>query len=153
MNTAIMSIEIIFYFFLWTFMIYWIHRASHKISFLSKLHFYHHAYVKKHKIVWHWNNIFLFNDNWPSTFDYWITEVLPTFIFSWITGQWWIIILFYVYAAIIQEKLEHNRKFNLYPWYTSGQWHYLHHTESKCNYGIGTPFWDWVFKTNRSIRL
>jgi sterol desaturase/sphingolipid hydroxylase (fatty acid hydroxylase superfamily) len=26
----------------------------------------------------------------------------------------------------------------------------MHHTHYPCNYGIGTPFWDWVFKTNKS---
>jgi sterol desaturase/sphingolipid hydroxylase (fatty acid hydroxylase superfamily) len=28
----------------------------------------------------------------------------------------------------------------------------LHHTHYPCNYGIGTPFWDWVFRTNRPSR-
>lgn len=141
-------IESIFYFLLWTFFIYWIHRLCHEIPFFSRLHAYHHAYVRKNEITWHWSNVFLFNDDWPSTVDYWITEVIPTIIFSWITGQWWIAICFYIYAATIQERLEHNKNFSLYPFYTSGRWHYLHHTEKRCNYGIGTPFWDWVFRTN-----
>jgi sterol desaturase/sphingolipid hydroxylase (fatty acid hydroxylase superfamily) len=143
--------EAIYYFFLWTFCIYWIHRFSHEIPILTKLHAYHHAYVRKNNITWHWSNLFLFNDDWPSTADYWVTEVIPTIIFSWITGQWWIALGFYVYAATIQERLEHNKTFNLYPFYTSGKWHYLHHSNPPCNYGIGTPFWDWVFKTNRPV--
>lgn len=146
-------IEALFYFFLWTFIIYWIHRLCHNVPALSYFHKFHHRYVAKNSITWHWNNLFLFNDDWPSTIDYWITEVLPTLIFVIVTEQWWLGIGFYVYAAFIQEWLEHNPNFSLYPFYTSGKWHILHHTAPPCNYGIGTPFWDWVFKTNKSMSL
>lgn len=141
----------IFYFFAWTFFIYWTHRIVHAVPFLSRFHRAHHSFVRDNIIVWHWSNIFLFNDDWPSTIDYWLTEVIPTILFSWITGQWWISIGFYIYAATIQERLEHNGKFSLYPFYTSGQWHLLHHTKYPCNYGIGTPFWDIVFGTNKKL--
>lgn len=143
-------LEALFYFLAWTFIIYWIHRLCHTVSALSYFHKFHHRYVAKNYITWHWSNLFLFNDDWPSTIDYWITEVLPTLIFVIITEQWWLGICFYIYAAFIQEWLEHNPNFSLYPFYTSGKWHMLHHSAPPCNYGIGTPFWDWVFKTNKS---
>jgi sterol desaturase/sphingolipid hydroxylase (fatty acid hydroxylase superfamily) len=149
---TLIIIEPIFYFFLWTFILYWIHRLTHEIQGAIRLHRHHHDYVRKHIITWHWSNLFLYNDNWLSTFDLWVTEVVPTIIFSWITGQWWISIVFYLYAALIQERLEHNSKFNMYPIYVAGKWHMLHHTSYRCNYGIITPFWDWVFKTNRFFR-
>jgi len=95
--------------------------------------------------------LFLWNDNFKSTIDYWITEVLPTVIFSLITGQHWIFFLFYIYAATIQERVEHNSNFNWYPYYTSGKWHVLHHTRYPCNFGIVTPLWDILFKTNKKV--
>jgi len=146
-------LEMIFYFLLWTFLIYWIHRLCHNVSYLSYFHKFHHKFVAQHCITWHWSNLFLFNDDWLSTIDYWITEVLPTIVFVLITQQWWLGIGFYLYAAFVQEWLEHNPNFNFYPFYTSGRWHILHHTAPPCNYGIGTPFWDWVFKTNKPVRL
>lgn len=143
-------IECIFYFFLWTLILYWIHRASHQFRFLSILHRQHHKFVRENTITWHWSNIFLFNDNWPSTFDLWLTEVIPTVIFVIITQQWWLGIGFYLWTALIQERIEHNKHFN-FPVLTSGKWHLLHHGHCACNYGIVTPFWDCVFNTNKKI--
>jgi sterol desaturase/sphingolipid hydroxylase (fatty acid hydroxylase superfamily) len=91
----------------------------------------------------------LFNDDWPSTKDLWTTEVIPTLIFSWITGQWWISVFYYIWAAFIQETVEHNANINL-PILTSGQWHLMHH-RFKCNYGLFTPIWDIVFKTYKKV--
>lgn len=144
-------IECIFYLFLWTFILYWIHRVGHQITILSKLHRQHHKFVSENAITWHWSNIFLFNDNWPSTIDLWITEIIPTAIFVIITQQWWLGIGFYLYTAFVQEWLEHNDDFNFYPIYTAGKWHLLHHAQYQCNYGIGTPFWDWIFGTNKTL--
>lgn len=136
-------------------MIYWIHRLAHqyKIPIFSWFHRQHHRFVATHTITWHWSNIFLFNDDWYSTIDYWLTEVIPTIIFVLITEQWWIAIVFYFYAAFIQEHLEHNKNFNAYPLYTSGKWHMMHHTDYPCNFGIGTPFWDYVFNTNKKFSI
>jgi sterol desaturase/sphingolipid hydroxylase (fatty acid hydroxylase superfamily) len=142
--------QYIFYFFAWTFIIYWVHRIAHIFPSLIITHRGHHRFVAGHTITWHWSNIFLFNDDWTSTIDFWITEVIPTAIFVFITEQWWLGIGFYLYAAFLQEWFEHNKHFNGYPFYTSGKWHLLHHTAPRCNYGIGTPFWDWVFNTNKT---
>lgn len=140
----------IFYFLSWTLLIYTLHRLVHQIPALSYFHREHHRFVRENEITWHWSNIFLWNDNFKSTIDYWTTEVLPTLIFSVLTEQYWIMIFFYIYAAFIQERLEHNNNFNLYPFYTSGKWHVLHHTRYPCNFGIITPLWDWIFKTCKS---
>lgn len=140
-------IEII-YFFLWTLILYVIHRIVHVVPFLKKIHFDHHLYVTKHVgcMSWHWNNLFLFNDNWTSTADLWITEVTPTIIFCLMTGSWWILCFYYIWAAFIQEKLEHNPEIDLYP-FTSGKWHLIHHRNFKKNYGLFHPFWDRIFCT------
>jgi len=143
-------LECVAYFFAWTFIIYWIHRIGHKVPLMMRSHRLHHKFVRENTITWHWTNIFLFNDDWGSTIDFWITEIIPTAIFVFVTEQWWLGIGFYLYAAFLQEWFEHNVKFDAYPFYTSGQWHVMHHTHYPCNYGIGTPFWDWVFNTNKS---
>jgi sterol desaturase/sphingolipid hydroxylase (fatty acid hydroxylase superfamily) len=137
------------YFLLWTFILYWLHRLLHTSARLSKWHLHHHRYAVAHTTTWHWNNLFLFNDDWPSTNDLWTTEVIPTLIFSWITGQWWISVFYYVWAAFIQETLEHNPTVN-WPILTSGRWHLMHH-KLKCNYGLFMPLWDIVFKTYKKV--
>ena len=140
---------IILYFLLWTLMLYWIHRAAHKIPVINSIHLHHHKFILSHPTKWHWNNLLLFNDDWTSTADLWITEVIPTLIFSIVTGQYWILIFYYVWAAFIQESIEHNPKINI-PMITSGRWHLLHH-RSSYNYGLFFPIWDILFKTNRHV--
>jgi len=139
------------YFLIWTLMLYWIHRAGHTVPAFRKYHFNHHQTINKNIRTgihnkWHWNNLFLFNDNWPSTIDLWITEVIPTLIFSLVTGQWWISIFYYVWAAFIQEPIEHNPKVNL-PILTSGQWHLVHHKNANKNFGLFFSLWDIIFGT------
>jgi sterol desaturase/sphingolipid hydroxylase (fatty acid hydroxylase superfamily) len=141
---------IVFYFLLWTFILYWIHRVGHLLPVVQYFHMSHHRYVVTHNTMWHWNNLFLFNDDWNSTIDLWITEVVPTLLFSYITGQWWISLFYYTWAAFIQESIEHNANINL-PLLTSGRWHLLHHG-SKYNYGLFTPIWDIVFKTYKKVQ-
>ena len=88
----------------------------------------------------------MFNDDWPSTIDLWITEVIPTVIFSWITGQWWITVFYYLWAAFLQEPLEHKRGLNL-PLLTCGDWHLKHHIRPDKNFGLFFPVWDKIFGT------
>lgn len=141
-------IQVIFYFFAWTFLLYWIHRLVHKIKILNKYHFHHHRFINSNSTSWHVNNLVLFNDDFKSTVDLWITEVIPTVIFSFITGQWWILGFYYVWASIFQENLEHRKNLNL-PLLTCGKWHLIHHKAVDKNFGLFFPIWDIVFKTNR----
>jgi sterol desaturase/sphingolipid hydroxylase (fatty acid hydroxylase superfamily) len=146
-------IEYIFYFVLWTFILYWIHRAAHANKFLLNYHRDHHKFIsvslktKKNQSTWHWNNLFLFNDTMNSTIDLWLTEVIPTLVFSILTGQWWISIFYYCWAAIIQERIEHDITFDLYPVLTSGKSHLVHHSNPEKNYGLFFPIWDKLFNT------
>jgi sterol desaturase/sphingolipid hydroxylase (fatty acid hydroxylase superfamily) len=144
-----------FYFLTWTLVLYVIHRIVHVTPILKKIHWEHHRYIsirlrsinhEKTLTEWHWNNLLLFNDNVLSTIDLWITEVIPTLIFSYLTGQWWISIFYYIWAAFLQESLEHNPRLNLYP-FTSGIWHLQHHKNYKKNYGLFHPLWDRIFQT------
>jgi sterol desaturase/sphingolipid hydroxylase (fatty acid hydroxylase superfamily) len=139
--------EYIFAFLGWTFCLYWIHRIGHKTPIVKTAHLDHHKFINIHgKTKWHWNNLFLFNDTWMSTIDLWITEVIPTLIFSWITGHWWISVFYYLWAALIQEVIEHNPKVNMLL-LTSGQWHLVHHTNPAKNFGLFLPVWDKLFGT------
>lgn len=139
-------VEYFFYFITWTFLLYWLHRLVHVLPVVKKFHREHHVYVNRHDTGWRLNNLFLFTDTWNSTIDLWITEVIPTFIFSWVTGQWWIMMFYYIWAAFIQEELEHRKNLNLYP-FTSGEWHLKHHRRPNKNYGLFLPIWDKVFGT------
>ena len=132
-------------FLLWTFVIYCAHRLAHEIPVINKIHADHHKYVIQNEVNWHWSTIFLYNDTWLSTLDLWITEVIPTIIMSFIFG-WWLFVAYYVWAAFVQERIEHNSNFDYYP-FTGGKWHMVHHRNAKYNYGIFIPFWDIIFRT------
>jgi sterol desaturase/sphingolipid hydroxylase (fatty acid hydroxylase superfamily) len=138
--------EYFLYFLAWTFLLYWLHRSAHVLPSLRNFHRHHHVFVNRYNTGWHWNNLFLFNDNWASTVDLWITEVIPTFVYSWLTGQWWIMIFYYFWAAFLQEELEHRKNLNLYP-LTCGMWHLKHHHRPNKNYGLFFPLWDKIFGT------
>lgn len=148
--------DYIFVFISWTLYLYVIHRVIHVVGLrffpvAFNAHADHHRYINTHKqTTWHWNNLFLFNDTWMSTLDLWITEVIPTLVFSLITGQWWISVFYYVWAAFVQEIIEHNPKFDLYPFLTSGKWHLIHHHNTSVNYGLFIPAWDILFGTFKS---
>jgi sterol desaturase/sphingolipid hydroxylase (fatty acid hydroxylase superfamily) len=139
----------VLYFFLWTLLLYWVHRISHLTPVIRLIHLHHHKFILTHSTKWHWSNLFLFNDDWTSTLDLWITEVIPTLLFSLITDQWWISIFYYIWAAFIQETIEHDEYFNL-PGLTSGKWHLMHHRK-EINYGLFTPQWDMIFGTYKHV--
>lgn len=138
-------------FLLWTGCLYLIHRLAHVTPGLKMLHGDHHAFIRSSNTQWHWSNLFLFTDSWKSTGDLWITEVLPTAVISAITTHWWIAVAYYIWAALLQEDLEHNCKVD-YPLLTSGRWHMKHHARSNCNYGLFIPIWDKIFRTEQKVK-
>jgi sterol desaturase/sphingolipid hydroxylase (fatty acid hydroxylase superfamily) len=133
-------------------MLYWIHRLGHTVPFLRKYHADHHRFINrlKNKSKWEFNNLFLYNDTTKSTVDLWLTEVIPTLIFCFVTEQWWIAVLYYGWAALLQEYLEHNDKINV-PVFTFGKWHLLHHKDPTKNFSLIFPLWDRIFKTNKEV--
>ena len=142
----------IVYFVIWTFVLYWIHRIVHVTPYLKDIHWDHHKTVMRAKygMGWQLNNLWLYNDTFKSTVDLWITEVIPTIIFSWVTGHWWIFILYYCWAAFWQENLEHNKDVDIFLM-TPGMWHMIHHRHPNLNFGLFFSIWDIIFKTNRPI--
>ena len=152
-------IEIVFHFLFWTLILYWIHRIGHHVPVVRVFHRDHHKFISTNirrnqpPITWHWSNLFLFNDTWKSTIDLWITEVIPSLLYSWITGQWWIVIFYYFWAAFVQERIEHDPSFDIYPFLTSGKSHLVHHKNPNTNYGLFFSLWDKVFGTFIDHRL
>jgi len=142
-------LEPIVYFFAWTLVLYWIHRLCHGLDFLRRIHLDHHGFINSNgngKSRWEINNCVLYNDSKHSTIDLWLTEVIPTVAFSAVTGQWWICIFYYVWAAFFQEIFEHRRGFDLFL-LTPGEWHLQHHRNCKVNYSLFFPVWDIIFGT------
>lgn len=138
------------YFSLWLLLLYSIHRLAHLFFKINTPHKDHHFYADDYTgNNWNWSNLFLYNDTFLSTIDLWITEVIPTVVFSYITGQWWVLGFYYLWAAFLQEIIEHNSKVDLYPFLTSGKWHLVHHRDYRYNYGLFTPLFDILFGTNK----
>jgi sterol desaturase/sphingolipid hydroxylase (fatty acid hydroxylase superfamily) len=140
-------------FFGWTLYLYCLHRVAHSgaIPFLRRAHMAHHAQIRvKGTTHWHWTNLFLFTDTWAVTRDMWVTEIIPTVIFALIFDCYWLLVLYYVWAAFLQEPLEHNPKLNIWP-FTAGQWHLEHHKNVYSNYGLFFPTWDKLFKTEAKV--
>ncbi len=144
--------NLFFVFSLWTFVVYVMHRLAHSFSFLHYFHKDHHEQVTSQKIKGlHWTNCFLFFDNWKSTIDQWITEIIPAIIISYIFDQYILFFAYYIWAAFVQEFVEHNSKINFFPWLTSGKWHLIHHEYETKNFGVITWVWDRLFKTYAHI--
>ena len=142
----------ILWFLAWTLLIYWSHRIAHVVPMIKRFHLAHHRFIALNPSpIWHWSNLFLFQDDIPSTIEVVLTEFIPTVIFCLVTNQWWILIGFYMWSAFIQESIEHNPDFNWYPWLTSGKWHLAHHRYGNCNYGIFVSWWDRIFGTYQRI--
>ena len=143
-------LSIVGYFLIWTLILYWIHRCTHNLHILTKYHRAHHLYIKNNHTKWSWTNIFFYMDNFKSSVDVLLTEVLPTLIFCLLFGTWWIMVFYWVWAAFFQEIFEHKKDLNL-PILTSGKWHMIHHAKPNKNYGLFIPVWDMVFGTYQAV--
>lgn len=136
----------IFLILLWTLMLYFLHRFAHAVPVLRDWHSAHHAQVDENATGWNWKNLFLWIDNKESTLDQWAIEIVPTFVFAWLTGAWYIALFYYVWAAFLQEWVEHNPNIDL-PILTSGKYHLCHHNDQTRNFCVFIPAWDYLFDT------
>jgi hypothetical protein len=75
------------------------HRVVHSSKILGYFHIQHHKVINSKETKWHWNNVLLYNDDIKSTIDLWITDVIPTLIFCYFTGQWWIFFVYYFFQS------------------------------------------------------
>lgn len=146
-----MLITIVFYFLLWELILYWMHRISHKWHPFKKYHWAHHKAVNNLEIKWFWQMIFLYQEDWDSTVDLILTELLPTLVFCLITGQWWIMIFWYLWTAFIQEHIQHNPRISSLP-LMAGKPHLVHHGDARYNYSVFSPTWDIIFRTYKPYK-
>ena len=128
----------VIYFILWTFVLYWLHRFFHNVPILKEMHMVHHMHVTlgTGSSGWNWKHMFLWIDDWKGTVDQWLIEIVPTIIFCWLLDQWWLLAFYWFWAAFVQERIEHNINFNIFPLLTSGAWHLKHHRNCNVNYGV-----------------
>lgn len=140
------------YFFIWLLVLYWAHRLAHVVPYIKEIHSDHHKFVlrSKYGTEWRLNNLILYNDTIRNTLNLWITEVIPTLTFSYVTGQWWIFIFYYIWAAFFQQTLKYDKDEDIFL-LTPGMWSMIHYRRTNLNFGLFISFWDIVFKTNRSI--
>ena len=129
-------------------MLYCVHRLCHILPYLKEIHWKHHKYVTNTQPKWMWQNIFLYSDDWNGTLDIIVTEIIPTIIFCYLTNQWWILGVYYIWTAFIQEWVEHNPNVYLPP-FSAGKTHLVHHEDWTKNYSLFFPIWDIVFGTYR----
>ena len=120
---------------------------AHSVPMLMKFHADHHRYIRQHSTKWSLNNLLLYNDTKNRTVDLWLTEVIPTIVFAIALDAWWVFCLYYIWAAFLQENIEHS-ELNLYP-FTSGKWHMVHHRVPAKNFGLFFTFWDKLFGTEQ----
>ena len=57
----------LFFFFLWTLLMYGMHRVVHSSKLLGYFHIQHHKVINNKETKWHWNNVLLYNDDMKST--------------------------------------------------------------------------------------
>lgn len=141
-------------FLLWLLLIYGMHRASHKFEFLKYYHNDHHKriYTGEYDGSFKLRHLLLIIDSKESIIDQWLTEVIPTIIFCLIFNCWWLLLFYYIYAAILSESFKHNKNFNWYPVIISGRWHLIHHKNPTKNYGIIFPIWDKILGTEQKLK-
>ena len=136
------------YWIIWTLVMYLMHRAAHDIPALWYFHRWHHmvTYQGEWEFSW-WNLVFWFND-WYSTVDQWIMEIIPTALFIYIFPETWPFgVYYYLDGVCLSEGItDHNPRICM-PILSMGRYHLRHHANLGVNYDQFTHLWDWVFGT------
>ncbi len=139
-------------FFLFTFIIYWTHRAAHSFSFLWKFHKSHHVVNYAGDCEFSWLNLIGWFGDWKATTDQWITEILPLLAIMVVWPQAWpIAVLYYIDGFILAEGIvDHNPRINI-PGLAMGRYHLIHHQDCSVNYDLYFRLWDTIFGTKRHV--
>lgn len=140
------------YFLLWTGLLYGLHRLAHRWDVLWRWHQAHHAVVYAGANEFSWRNLVGFYNDWASTFDQWLLEILPTILFIALFPRAWPLGFLYLADNIFAEGItDHNPRI-CPPLLAMGRYHLAHHVDSRINFDGFTQFWDWVFATRRAVR-
>ena len=141
----------VLYFFLWTLLLYVVHRLAHALPYIKKIHSEHHRYVMRNR-DWgiKWQDLYLSRGANKVTLDLWFTEVIPTLLFCAVTGHWWIFGAYYFWSAFYEKATKYNRDVDVFL-VTWGMWTLTHYRRNTLNFGGIFSLWDIIFKTNRGI--
>jgi sterol desaturase/sphingolipid hydroxylase (fatty acid hydroxylase superfamily) len=144
-------------FFLWTLIIYILHRLAHikhKFNFLYWVHISHHKvnYFKPENRKFKWHYLFFYFGGILETLDVLLILTLPALLIYLIDPKHGLYILFihYFYEVFLSEGLlDHNPRVegkitNFFSW---GKYHLAHHKSWKYNFSLMITLWDYVFKT------
>ncbi|MCV3274383.1 sterol desaturase family protein [Roseobacter sinensis] len=144
--------ELFLFFILFTFVVYWTHRAAHKFAFLWYLHSSHHAQRYKGEFEFSWLNLIGWFNDWRATADQWVTEILPLCVMLYIWPDAWpIAVLYYVDGFVLAEGItDHNPRIDI-PGLAMGRYHLKHHQDHSVNYDQYFRLWDTVFGTRRDV--
>jgi sterol desaturase/sphingolipid hydroxylase (fatty acid hydroxylase superfamily) len=154
-------IRLSFWFLVWTFAEYWMHRLMHwrnPYNFLYHIHREHHKIAynevtdKKHQWPKLMYFIFFF-DNINETLEIVLGETVPALLIYWIDPTCGIILLIfhYIYEILATDSLlEHNADIKDEAIISSlaiGQFHLEHHRHPEKNFSFTITLWDHVFGT------
>jgi cyclopropane-fatty-acyl-phospholipid synthase len=133
---------------IWTLMEYVLHRSVlHKKTYFAPLHGQHHSAPLSFIATPPWvsvlvlSGLFLFPVWWYFGFD--VADGLTVGV---MTGYWW--------YGIVHHVIHHHVQ-RASPSYFNElrAWHMRHHySPQRGNFGVTTPFWDYVFGTTIRVR-
>ncbi|WP_343564317.1 sterol desaturase family protein [Kiloniella sp. b19] len=138
-------------FLVFTFVTYWTHRIAHCWKPLWYLHEAHHSVPYKGEYEFSLLNLVGWYNDWRSTLDVWVTEVLPMagLVLLW-PATWPLAVLFYIDNVLSEGLTDHNPRINI-PGLAMGKYHIEHHKDMSVNFDGYFRLWDKVFGTQRNV--
>ncbi len=150
-----------FWFLLWTFCEYWMHRLMHLSSSYNPLYQVHRGHhLISYKVLTDKKNqwpklmyFFFFFENIDETLEILIGETIPALCIYYCDPECgkYILAFHYIYEILATDSLlEHNPDIaspSIIKYCAVGQFHLQHHRVPSCNYGFTITIWDHVFNT------
>lgn len=150
-DVIVYGLELLGYFLLWTGLLYGLHCLAHRSAFLWRFHRAHHQVKYDGSFEFSWRNLIGFYNDWPSTIDQWLLEILPTLSLILLFPRAWPIGILYFIDNIFAEGItDHNPRIRP-PFLAMGRYHLAHHRDPQVNLDGFTQFWDWVFGTRKPV--
>lgn len=151
----------LFQFFLWTMLVYLMHRVAHIKRRYNPFHWIHMAhhrinYWKPENRVFRWYYFLFFFGSIQATIDVVLILTIPAVTVCLIypaTGVY-ILVFHYIYEVFFSEGvLDHNPRIKgtVTRFFAWGDYHLWHHKNWKYNYGLMITLWDSIFGTKHKI--